>query len=143
MNKITCICLGVQDMRRSVAFYRDKLGFRTDCTDDHPHVCFFDTPGVKFELYPKNLLAQDINPFDPPIPAEGFCGVTLAYNVATREEVDEVTELARSAGATIVKEPQDAFWGGYHAYFQDLDGYFWEVVWGPDFRFDEDGLLVF
>ncbi|WP_433278771.1 VOC family protein [Treponema sp. SP13] len=49
----------------------------------------------------------------------------------------------RKAGGTIVKEPQKVFWGGYHAYFSDLDGYYWEVSWGPNFQFDEDGLLKF
>ena len=49
----------------------------------------------------------------------------------------------KKAGGTIVKEPQDAFWGGYHAYFADPDGYYWEVAWGPCFKFDEDGLLKF
>lgn len=34
----------------------------------------------------------------------------------------------------IVKEPQNVFWGGYHAYFADLDGYYWEVVWVPNFE---------
>nr|WP_291939278.1 VOC family protein [Campylobacter sp.] len=52
-------------------------------------------------------------------------------------------ELVKKTGGTIVKEPQDAFWGGYHAYFADPDGYYWEVAWGPGFKFDEDGLLKF
>ena len=46
-------------------------------------------------------------------------------------------------GGKIVKEPQDVFWGGYHAYFSDSDGYYWEVSWGPNFQFDENGLLKF
>ena len=142
MNKITCICLGVRDMERSVRFYRDRLGFRTDCVEDSPRVCFFDTPGTKFELYPLDLLAVDIRPDDPPTIGSGFGGVTLAYNVARREEVDGVIELVRSAGGTVVKEPQEVFWGGYHAYFADPDGYYWEVAWGPDFKYDEDGLLM-
>ena len=54
-----------------------------------------------------------------------------------------VRNSVRKAGGTIVKEPQEVFWGGYHAYFSDLDGYYWEVSWGPDFQFDEDGLLKF
>ena len=75
--------------------------------------------------------------------AEGFGGITLTYNVATRQEVDEVIELVRASGGTVVKEPQEVFWGGYHAYFADPDGYYWEVAWGPDFEYDEDGMLVF
>ena len=143
MNKITCICLGVRSMERAIAFYRDGLGFRTDCKENNPQVCFFDTPGTKFELYPLNLLAEDINPKNPPAIGHGFGGVTLAYNVENKHEVDEVIALVRNAGGTIVKEPQDVFWGGYHAYFAVLDGYYWEVAWGPDFRYDEKGMLVF
>ena len=70
-------------------------------------------------------------------------GVTLALNVKSKNEVDEVIELARKAGATIVKEPQDVFQGGYHAYFADPDGYYFEVAWSPNFKFDENDMLVF
>ena len=72
-----------------------------------------------------------------------FSGFTLAYNVGKKEDVDKVIELVRNAGGKIIKEPQNVFWGGYHAYFSDLDNYFWEVVWGPNFQFDENGLLKF
>ena len=129
MNKITCICLGVKDMERSIKFYRDGLGYKTDCRENNPPVCFFDTPGTKFELFPLEQLAKDIDGNNPP-KGNGFSGITLAYNVEHKEDVDSVIELVRSAGGIIVKEPQDTFWGGYHAYFSDLDGYYWEVAWG-------------
>lgn len=143
MNKITCICLGVRSMERAIRFYRDGLGFRTDCREDNPPVCFFDTPGTKFELYPLDLLAKDISEDNPPRIGSGFGGVTLAYNVEHREDVDATIELVRGAGGVIVKEPQEVFWGGYHAYFADPDGYYWEVAWGPDFQYDENGLMKF
>ena len=114
MNKITCICLGVRSMQRALKFYRDGLGYETDCKDDN----------------------------DPP-KGSGFGGITLAYNVKNKEDVGSAIELVKKTGGTIVKEPQVAFWGGYHAYFADPDGYYWEVVWGPGFKFDEDGLLKF
>jgi len=67
----------------------------------------------------------------------------LAINVKEKEEVDEIIKVAKEAGATIVKEPMDVFWGGYHAYFSDPDGYYWEVAWGPNFQYDEQNMLIF
>jgi len=143
MNKINIICLGVRNMEASIIFYRDKLGFKTDEKLNNPDVIFFDTPGTKFELYPLHLLAEDISNENPPKLSTGFSGITLAYNVEKKEDVNHIIELVRYSGGVIVKEPQDVFWGGYHAYFMDLDGYYWEVAWGPNFMYDENGMLVF
>lgn len=143
MNKISVVCLGVRNMEASVKFYRDGLGFKTETTDDNPHMVFFNTYGTKFELYPIAGLAEDIGTQDPPVITSGFSGITLAYNVDNKEEVSEVIELVRISGGTIVKEPQDSFWGGFHAYFKDPDGYYWEVAYGPDFKYDKHGMLDF
>ena len=142
MNKITCICLGVKNMERALKFYRDGLGFETDCREDNPSVCFFNTPGTKFELFPLDLLAKDIDEDNPPT-GNGFSGITLAYNVENKEDVDRTIELVRKSGGTVVKEPQELVWGVYNAYLSDLDGYYWEVAWGPNFQYDENGLLKF
>jgi uncharacterized protein len=142
MNRINIICLGVSDMTKSIKFYRDGLGFKTEEKNDNPPVIFFDNHGSILELYPLDLLAKDINQDNPPLSGVGFGGVTLAYNVATKTEVDEVIQLAWKAGAKIVKEPQDVFWGGYHGYFSDPDGYYWEVAWGPNFNYDDNGMIV-
>jgi uncharacterized glyoxalase superfamily protein PhnB len=73
----------------------------------------------------------------------GFSGITLAHNVKTKDEVIAVIERARAAGATVVKEPQDTFWGGFSGYFTDPDGYHWEVVGAPMFDFTDDGALLY
>ena len=143
MNKISIICLGVRDMEKAIKFYRDDLGFHTEEKDNNPDVIFFNTPGTKFELFPLEELAKDISTEDTPKITDGFGGITLAYNVEHREDVNKIIELARNAGAKIVKEPQEVFWGGYHGYFSDMDGYYWEVAWGPNFKYDDDGMLVF
>ncbi|GHT31401.1 lactoylglutathione lyase [Bacteroidia bacterium] len=142
MNRINVICLGVRNMEKSVRFYRDGLGFQTNEKEDNPKVVFFNTSGTKFELYPLDLLAQDINEENLLKSAAGFSGVTLAYNVKSEDEVRETIELTRKSGATIVKEPQKVFWGGYHGYFSDPDGYFWEVAYNPFVSFDENDMLV-
>jgi uncharacterized glyoxalase superfamily protein PhnB len=53
--------------------------------------------------------------------------------VARKDEVDEIMEQARKAGAKTLKPAQDTFWGGYAGYFQDPDGHVWEIVWNPAF----------
>ena len=143
LNRMNIVCLGVKDMEKSIQFYRDGLGFKTDEKDNNPKVIFFNTSGTKLELFPVELLAQDINKNSPPKKTNGFSGITLAYNAKSKKEVVEVIEQARKAGATIEKEPQVVFWGGYHGYFSDPDGYYWEVAWGPNFTFDENDMLEF
>jgi len=103
---------------------------------------FFNTYGTKLELYPLQELAEDINGTNPPVVGGGFSGITLAYNVDSKEKVKEIIELVRKVGGKIVKEPQDVFWGGYHAYFADPDGFYWEVAYGPDFQYDEHEMLI-
>lgn len=143
LNRMNIVCLGVKDMEKSIQFYRDGLGFKTDEKDNNPKVIFFNTSGTKLELFPVELLAQDINKNSPPKKTNGFSGITLAYNAKSKKEVVEVIEQARKAGATIEKEPQEVFWGGYHGYFSDPDGYYWEVAWGPNFTFDKNDMLEF
>ncbi len=139
--RITIITLGVADLPRAIRFYRDGLGFPTDATDN-AEIAIFITGGVRLALYPKKALAQDISP-EVKLSAPGFAGITLGHNVERKEQVAEVLALAEQAGGKIVKPAQDVFWGGYHGYFSDLDGYYWEVAWAPMCTFDPTGALVF
>ncbi|HLP02141.1 MAG TPA: VOC family protein [Opitutaceae bacterium] len=137
--RISIITLGVADLARAVQFYRDGLGFPTSYKAGDG-IAFFRTTGVRLALYPRKALAEDIGPdIDPGRP--GFGGITLAHNVRTKDEVAQVLAFAAQAGATVVKPAQDVFWGGHSGYFRDLDGYHWEVAWGPMFSFDENGAL--
>ncbi len=50
--------------------------------------------------------------------------------------------MAEKAGAKIVKQPQEVFWGGYSGYFQDPNGFYWEVAYGENWEFDENDMLI-
>lgn len=128
--KIGLITLGVAELARSLSFYRDGLGFPTHNFKDGAGVVFFAMEGSWLSLYPREALAEDAE-----LPAEGtgFRGISLAHNVASKEEVDAVFALAVGAGAKPVKVPKEAFWGGYSGYFADPDGHLWEVAWNPFF----------
>ena len=93
-------------------------------------------------LYPFEKLAEDISP-EVSVTRKGFSGVTLAYNTRNKDDVIAIVRRAESAGARVVKEPQETFWGGFSGYFADLDGYYWEVAWGPMFEFTENGEMRF
>ena len=127
--RISIITLSVNDLPRSVAFYRDGLGL-TLFDENTESIAFFRNRGTWLALYPREALAADVG-----ISAEGsgFSGVTLAHNLRSREEVDALLDVAVSAGATLVKPAQDTFWGGYSGYFSDPDGYLWEIAWNPHF----------
>jgi catechol 2,3-dioxygenase-like lactoylglutathione lyase family enzyme len=137
--RLSLLTLGVADLPRAVRFYRDGLGFSTTYEEGGP-VAFFRTGGVRLALFPFHALAEDISP-DTPVQAAGAPGITIAHNVREKAQVAEVLALAESAGGTIVKPAQDAFWGGHYGYFRDLDGHYWEVAWNPAFAIGEGGLL--
>jgi catechol 2,3-dioxygenase-like lactoylglutathione lyase family enzyme len=126
--RISLIALGVEDLDRSIAFYRDGLGL--PLRDGPTGIAFFTTSGTWLSLYPREKLAEDAR-VDPN--GSGFRGFTLAHNVRTREAVDEVMREAAAAGAEIQKDPEEASWGGYSGYFRDPDGFLWEVAWNPHF----------
>jgi uncharacterized protein len=131
--RITVITLTVDDLERSLRFYRDGLGLQTEGVIgqefEHGAVAFFDLQsGLKLALWPRRSLAHDAGLPPGPASATEF---SLGHNVASKAEVDVVMALAQAAGATIIKPAQDTFWGGYAGYFQDPDRHLWEVVWNP------------
>jgi len=131
--RLTVITLGVSDLDRAVAFYRDGLGWHTEGIVgrefEHGAVAFFDLqPGLRLALWPRVSIAHDTRlALDAPSATE----MTLGHNLESREAVDAAMMKARDAGARIVKPAHDTFWGGYSGYFQDPDGHLWEVVWNP------------
>jgi len=131
--RITVITLGVDDLQRSLEFYRDGLGFSTQgivgSEFEHGEVAFFDLHcGLKLAIWKRQDIAHEakVNQTTPN-PTE----FTLGHNVASKEEVDDVMELAKRAGAHVTDPAHHTFWGGYSGHFQDPDGHLWEVVWNP------------
>jgi hypothetical protein len=123
---IHVITLAVADMDRATRFYRDGLGLPV--RDDKPPVVYFQLQGTWLALFPREALASYAN---VAADGQGFSGVTLSSNVASREEVDQTMSAAEKAGATVVKAPHEVDWGGYTGWFADPDGHLWEIVWNP------------
>ena len=126
--RISLLTLGVEDLDRSLAFYRDGLGLPTEGIQQD--VVFFKLQGTWLSLYSIASLTDDVG-LGPR--AGGFAGFTIAHNVRTREEVDRLLEQAQRAGATITRPAREMHWGGYVGFFADPDGHVWEIAWNPHF----------
>ena len=137
--RITLITLGVDDLERSLRFYRDGLGLKTEgivgAQFEHGAVAFFDLQaGLKLALWPRKSLSHDSGlPVSPSSPTE----LSIGHNVSSKQEVDTVMAQAKKAGATIVRPAHDTFWGGYSGYFQDPDRHLWEVAWNPQWKLQD------
>jgi catechol 2,3-dioxygenase-like lactoylglutathione lyase family enzyme len=136
--RLTIVTLGVDDLERSVAFYREGLGLPSPGIVGQEFefgaVAFFELRGgVRLALFPRPSIAHDANvAVGPPSATE----MTLAHNVRTPEEVDALMAQAHGAGARIVKPAAATFWGGYAGYFADPDGHLWEIAFNPGLPID-------
>jgi uncharacterized protein len=132
--RITIITLGVDDLDKSLIFYRDGLGLPTQGIIgqefEYGAVVFCELQnGVRLALWPRTSLAHDTH---LPVQAPSATDFALAHNVSSKEEVDLVMQQAKAAGATIIKSAQETFYGGYAGYFQDPDQHVWEIAWNPE-----------
>jgi uncharacterized protein len=137
--RITFLTLGVDDLERSLAFYRDGLGLPTKGIVgrefEHGAVVFFELQsGLTLALWPRDSIAHDARVVRGP---RGATELTIGHNVGSRAEVDAFMEQARRAGATVTKPAGDTFYGGYAGYFQDPDGHLWEIAWNPKIAVQE------
>lgn len=137
--RIKVVTLGVGDLEKSLAFYRDGLGLPTQgiigTEFEEGAVVFFDmNDDLILALYLKSALAKDARvSAGPPNPAE----FSIGHIVRSKREVDALMEEAERAGAKITDPAHDRFWGGYSGYFQDPDGHLWEIAWNPAWEVGE------
>jgi len=120
---ISAITLGVADLDRALAFYRDGLGW--PLAGQSRGVAWLDTGGTRLALFP----AADLAAYGG-VPA-GSGGVLLSHNVASAAAVDALLERARCAGARMLRPAGAMGWGGRAGFFSDPDDHAWEVVWNP------------
>lgn len=134
-QRVSLITLGVADVAAARDFYA-ALGWHGHEVEE---TVFFQAGGLGVVLWSREKLAEDGRLEDPG--SDGFGGVALAHNVRSRAEVDAILAAAEGAGARITKPAEETFYGGYAAYFLDLDGHAWEVAHNPGFKINSDGTL--
>ncbi|MGU3494471.1 VOC family protein [Xanthobacteraceae bacterium A53D] len=135
------VTLGVADLPRATAFY-EAMGLQRRDSGTQG-VSFFDAGGVALAVFPRTALAADAklpeSAGTAPFGAPDLCGLSLAFNVANEEAVDQTIAKAAALGASRIKSPERVFWGGYSGYFADPDGHLWEVAHNPFWPLDDRG----
>jgi len=138
-QRINLLTLGVSDLKKSMEFYQKGLGWQTQGIVGEEYengavVLFELDNGTMLCLYERKNLAWDSNLKLQPESATEF---SIGYFVNSNNEVDAIMKQAENAGAKIAKSAQKAFWGGYHGYFQDMDGHLWEIGHNPSWKVKE------
>ncbi len=134
-QRLSIVTLGVADLARSKAFY-DGLGWKAASSPETEEIIAYDLISMALALYPWEKLAEDAG---ISVDRTGHSAVTLAYNVSTEPEVDDMINLAEKNGASITKPAQKAFWGGYSGCFADPDGHIWEIAFNPFAKLGPNG----
>lgn len=134
-QRVTIIGLGVNNLEISNAFYEEKFGWKK-MPSSNENITFFQLNGILLSLYPREKLAEDAQVSHK---GEGFKAFSLAYNTRTKEEVDEIITDLAAKGVTIVKQPEEVFWGGYSGYIADPDENLWEIAYNPYLPLDAEG----
>ena len=134
-GRVDIITLRVENLEEATAYYTDRLGWKAA----------FAVPGeVTFiQMGHGQLLALFVaSGFDadvgPDVPAQCH----LAHNVSSEAEVRAAVASMVEAGATVIKEPQRAFWGGYSGIVLDVAGCCWEIAHNPGWSVADDGTVT-
>jgi uncharacterized protein len=135
--KISFITLAVDDLDRSVAFYRDGLGWQTagivgeefhdELTGADGTIAFFTLEtGLLVGLYERANLAKDAGlPLGLPSTTEFSLGIPAGSQM----EADELLRQAEAAGGTLTAPAHMRPFGVYSGYFTDPDGHLFEIAW--------------
>ena len=117
--------LAVSDVERSVAFYRDSIGFEVEALYDDPPYATLALAGARLSLAEQGHAAEDrpgvemVAPNDP-----------TRTNVVLVVEVDDAqAEYERLLGLDVrfLAEPYEPPWGGCRFFCIDPDGYLVEI----------------
>ncbi len=134
--RIHLITLGVSDLERAVAFYRDGLGWPTEGITGTRYTggpdsaagavaMFTLEDGLILSLYPRSELSKDAG---VEVPQTAGSDMSIGHIVDGREDVDRILELAARAGARVIGVAHERPWPIYSGYFSDLDDHLWEII---------------
>jgi uncharacterized protein len=130
--RINCITLAVDDLKKSLAFYRDGLGLPTKGNaDDADHIVFELQNGFYLVFVERSEFAGYTKFINQTGAEKGTSECILSYFASSKEEVDIILKQAETASGIPSIEAKEQPWG-YAGFFKDPDGHMWEVTWNAN-----------
>ena len=128
--KISDVCMICKDLDRSIAFYRDKLGFQLRRKAEG--FADFKSESVVLALWEGRHIGEHVgiaeSPVDPSVHK-----VMTAIEVPDAAEVDTLHASLGANGVVMHGPPKAYPWNAYAFYFDDPDGNLWErYTWVGD-----------
>ncbi len=136
-QRLTIVTVGVDDLATMRDFYVEKFGWAPEA--ENKDIVFFKLGGVLLGFFEKEDLARDARVEPAALGSKPF---SLAHDVRSEEEVDELFALLESRGVEIVKRPERTFFGAYGGYVADVEGNLWDIAYNPYVDLDERGDVV-
>ena len=112
--------LAVADFARSLAFYRDRLGFEVEALYEDPPYATLTCTGTRLSLAEQGHRAEDRPGVDLLAPADP--SRLAAILVLEVEDCLRAHDQLSEAGVPFLAEPYSPPWGGHRCFAVDPDG---------------------
>ncbi|WP_349314150.1 VOC family protein [Chitinophaga sp. MM2321] len=136
-QRLSFLTLGVRNLQQMKTFYVEKFGWTP--LKEEEAIVFFKLNGFILGLFSSVELAKDAGVKHEEHSYKGF---TLAYNLRSEKEVDDLFAAFKANGVKIVKPAEKVFWGGYTGYIADVEDNLWEIAYNPFLEMDAAGNVI-
>ncbi|MBN9284802.1 MULTISPECIES: VOC family protein [Flavobacterium] len=125
MVKFGYTILYVADVTKAISFYENAFGFERKFITPENDYGELNTGATTISFASKGLAATNLpDGFIESSPENKPFAIELGF---VTDQVAEVTEQAKKAGAVVVMEPKQKPWGQIVAYIRDTDGFLVEI----------------
>jgi catechol 2,3-dioxygenase-like lactoylglutathione lyase family enzyme len=136
-QQLSVITLGIADLGRSKAFYRNGFGWTPVFENDE--IAFYQMNGFVLGTWVETAMQVDMQRDGLRRPG----AFTLAHNVPSLEAVQPLIDRLAAAGGTVLRAGDAPPHGGFRGYVADPDDHAWEIAWNPAWPIDANGLVTF
>ncbi len=124
LHAISDICLLVQDLDRSIAFYTEKLGFTIKRRTDG--FVAFESRGVSLVVWQSSYVPDEPRPLSHS-PGRSDHRACVSVRLPSGGDVDRWYETLAAMDVPFERLPANYPWGARSCYFTDPDNILWEL----------------